>query len=250
MNSCKPPETIAMECEFRLSSENSITLNSPHFRRRRSLRRLRSRTTPALAATARTTRPRPRPALPRSPTRTASRSTPMSCPTPRSTRKTPHAPAAAPCIPRRPRKRPPRPSAAAATTRTPTNATPATSCRSVPSEADGSKEFARFRPRLQLRAAIAAAAWFGRLCHRFCMVRATTPISRGTTVQSMRVGASWPSQSAGAMDYASRWPSTARLSRTLGFYKSNSEARAVLQGFSALRPCRTGTSSETDAEGF
>lgn len=52
------------------------------------------------------------------------------------------------------------------------------------------------------------------------------------------------------MDYASRWPSTARLSRTLGFYKSNSEARAVLQGFSALRPCRTGTSSETDAEGF
>lgn len=76
MNSCKPPETIAMECEFRLSSENSITLNSPHFRRRRSLRRLRSRTTPALAATARTTRPRPRPALPRSPTRTASRSTP------------------------------------------------------------------------------------------------------------------------------------------------------------------------------
>ena len=88
MNSCKPPETIAMECEFRLSSENSITLNSPHFRRRRSLRRLRSRTTPALAATARTTRPRPRPALPRSPTRTASRSTPMSCPTPRSTRKT------------------------------------------------------------------------------------------------------------------------------------------------------------------
>ena len=50
------------------------------------------------------------------------------------------------------------------------------------------------------------------------------------------------------MDYASRWPSTARLSRTLGFYKSNSEARAVLQGFSALRPCRTGTSSETDAE--
>ena len=197
MNSCKPPETIAMECEFRLSSENSITLNSPHFRRRRSLRRLRSRTTPALAATARTTRPRPRPALPRSPTRTASRSTPMPCPTPRSTRKTSHAPAATPCIPRRPRKRPPRPSAAAATTRTPTNATPATSCRSVPSEADGSKEFARFRPRLQLRAAIAAAAWFGRLCHRFCMVRATTPISRGTTVQSMRVGASWPSQSAG-----------------------------------------------------
>lgn len=130
MNSCKPPETITMECEFRLSSENSITLNSPHFRRRRSLRRLRSRTTPALAATARTTRPRPRPALPRSPTRTASRSTPMSCPTPRSTRKTSHAPAAAPCIPRRPRKRPPRPSAAAATTRTPTNATPATSCRS------------------------------------------------------------------------------------------------------------------------